>query len=634
MEKLEGKTIDVVKDNVEKLQELFPEVFTEQKIDFEKLKIALGDRVQSEKERYEFTWNGKTEAIQMAQKQSTGTLRPCKEESVEWDTTQNLYIEGDNLEVLRLLQNSYRDKVKMIYIDPPYNTGKDFVYKDNFHNNIKNYTEMMEESYKSNAETNGRYHTDWLNMIYPRLKLAKSLLKDDGVIFVSIDDSEQSNLKKIMDEIFGEANFIASVTRNTNSAKNQAIFFSVSHDYCLVYAKNIGSLNVKYAENKWAVAKNNVNDYLRKIEELRNMNLSHDEITEELKQITKYPRFTDFVNYWYMDDKGVYQKDNLGGVKNGNMVTIMNPLTLMEDPIPPGGFRYSAEKLQQLIEEDRIHFHTDGSLPRLKRYLTDNLEQRPKSIMSDDQRPDYSLLKEFNTPFDNPKQLSFIKRLLSIFENDEIYLDFFSGSATTAHAVMDLNAADGGSRKFIMVQIPETTDEKSDAYKAGYTNICEIGKERIRRAGLKVKEENKDKDGLDNLDIGFKVFKLDETNLKTWDEDAENIENNLLFFEGAVKEGRTQEDVLYEILLKYGIPLTVPMEEEKVGDITSFSVGFGYLVICLDKNLTTKNIEELVLHYPECKRMVFLDDGFASDEAKINAEQLLKRSGVDDIRVI
>lgn len=634
MKKLEGKTLDVVKDNVEKLQELFPEVFTEQKIDFEKLKLALGDRVQSEKERYEFTWNGKTEAIQMAQKQSTGTLRPSKEESVEWDTTQNLYIEGDNLEVLRLLQNSYRDKVKMIYIDPPYNTGKDFVYKDNFHNNIKNYTEMMDENYRSNAETNGRYHTDWLNMIYPRLKLAKSLLKDDGVIFVSIDDSEQSNLKKIMDEIFGEANFIASVTRNTNSAKNQAIFFSVSHDYCLVYAKNIGSLNVKYAENKWAVAKNNVNDYLRKIEELRNMKLSHDEITEELKQITKYPRFTDFVNYWYMDDKGVYQKDNLGGVKNGNMVTIMNPLTLKEDPIPPGGFRYSAEKLQQLIAEDRIHFHIDGSLPRLKRYLTDNLEQRPKSIMSDDQRPDYSLLKEFNTPFDNPKQLSFIKRLLSIFENDEIYLDFFSGSATTAHAVMNLNAADGGSRKFIMVQIPETTDEKSDAYKAGYKNICEIGKERIRRAGLKVKEENKEKVELDNLDIGFKVFKLDETNLKMWDEDAEDVENNLLFFEGAVKEGRTHEDVLYEILLKYGIPLTVPIEEEKVGDITAFSVDFGYLVICLDKNLTTKNIEELVLHYPECKRMVFLDDGFASDEAKINAEQLLKRNGVDDIRVI
>lgn len=632
MQKLEGKTFNVVQDNIEKIKELFPEVLTENKIDIDKLRIALGEHVEKEKERYEFTWNGKTEALQLAQKQTTGTLRPYIEDSVNWDTTQNLYIEGDNLEVLRILQNSYRNKVKVIYIDPPYNTGKDFVYKDNFYDNVKNYKEQMEETMKSNPDTNGRFHTDWLNMIYPRLKIARNMLKEDGVIFVSIDDSEQGNLKKVLDEIFGETNFIASITRNTNSSKNQATFVSVSHDYCLIYAKDINILNEKHAENKWAVPKNNINEYKRKIEELKGMNLSYEEITEELKQLTKYPRFTDFVNYWYVDDRGVYRKDNLGGVKNGNMTPIFNPLTKTKDPVPPGGYRYNTSKLNELIEDNRIHFHTDGSLPTVKRYLDENMSQRPKSIMSDDQRPDYSLLKEFNTPFDNPKQLAFIKRILSIFEKNDIFMDFFSGSATTAHAVMELNAEDNGKRRFIMVQLPELTDESSEAFKLGYKNICDIGKERIRRAGLKVIEENKDKEGIKNIDIGFKVFKLDETNLKVWDEETLDVEQMTIDMIDPIKEGRTQEDVVFEILLKYGIDLTIPIETTKIDGKTLFSIGMGFLLICLERDLTLEHIEEMAKQQPA--RIVFYDEGFKDDTVRTNAQQILKRYGVEDIRVI
>ncbi|MGG3267056.1 site-specific DNA-methyltransferase, partial [Geobacillus stearothermophilus] len=279
MEKLDGKSMDIVKANIEALKQLFPDVVTEGKIDFEKLKLILGEEIEARNEKYEFTWHGKTQAMKLAQTPSTGTLRPDKASSKNWDTTENLYIEGDNLEVLKLLQKSYFGKIKMIYIDPPYNTGKDFVYKDDFRDNIKNYKEITQQTTKANTETSGRYHTDWLNMMYPRLKLARNLLTDDGVIFISIDDTEVANLRKILDEIFGENNFIASITRNTNSSKNQSLFVSVSHDYCLIYARDISVLSTKHAENKWSVPKNNIEEYKRKIEELKNLGLSNEQIT-------------------------------------------------------------------------------------------------------------------------------------------------------------------------------------------------------------------------------------------------------------------------------------------------------------------------------------------------------------------
>ncbi|RDE34603.1 site-specific DNA-methyltransferase [Parageobacillus thermoglucosidasius] len=632
MEKLDGKSMDIVKANIEVLKQLFPEVVTEGKIDFEKLKLILGEEIETRNEKYEFTWHGKTQAMKLAQTPSTGTLRPDKASSKNWDTTENLYIEGDNLEVLKLLQKSYFGKIKMIYIDPPYNTGKDFVYKDDFRDNIKNYKEITQQTTKANTETSGRYHTDWLNMMYPRLKLARNLLTDDGVIFISIDDTEVANLRKILDEIFGENNFIASITRNTNSSKNQSLFVSVSHDYCLIYARDISVLSTKHAENKWSVPKNNIEEYKRKIEELKNLGLSNEQITEELKQLTKYPRFIDFVNYWYVDERGVYRKGDLGGVKNGNMTPIINPLTGKEDPVPPGGFRYSPEKLNELIKENRIHFHTDGSLPTIKRYLDENLTQRPKSIMSDDQRPDNALLKEFNTPFDNPKQLAFMKRILSVGDKDSIILDFFSGSATTAHAVMQLNAEDGGNRKFIMVQLPEKTDEKSEAYKAGYKNICEIGKERIRRAGEKIVQET----GKTDLDIGFKVFKLDSSNVKTWDPDFDNLEQTLFDLQDNIKEDRTKEDLLYEILLKIGLPLTIPIEEIDYNGKTIYNVAYGSVLVCLEDDIDLDIVQEMLKYQSEHMppKVIFKESGFISDAVKTNAIQTLKKHGITDVRSV
>lgn len=632
MERLNGQSLNIMKENIERMKELFPEVVTEGKINFEKLKVILGEEIESRDEYYEFTWHGKMNALRLSQTPSTGTLRPDKKSSKHWDKTENLYIEGDNLEVLKLLQKAYFGKIKMIYIDPPYNTGRDFVYKDDFRDNIQNYKLITNQMAKAHTETSGRFHTDWLNMMYPRLKLARNLLSEDGVIFISIDDTEVSNLRKICDEIFGEQNFIASITRNTNSSKNQALFVSVSHDYCVIYARDITTLSEKHSENKWAVPKNNVKEYKRKIEELKKLGLSNEEITEELKQLTKYPRFVDFVNYWYVDERGVYRKDNLGGVRNGNMEPIINPLTGKADPVPPGGFRYTPEKMQELIADRRIHFHEDGSLPTLKRYLDENLTQRPKSIMSDDQRPDYSLLKEFNTPFDNPKQLAFMKRILSVGDRDSIILDFFSGSATTAHAVMELNAEDGGTRKFIMVQLPELTEENSEAYKAGYKNICEIGKERIRRAGEKIINET----GKTDIDIGFKVFKLDSSNVKQWDPDTETLEVTLLDLQENIKRDRTNEDLLYEILLKIGVPLTAPIEIFEFEEKVIYKVERGGVLLCLDNHIDMRIVKEIVKHKgdtSECQ-VIFKEAGFHNDSDKTNAIQILKNHHISHVKFI
>ena len=434
---------DMIEFNINELEKILPEVITEEmdetgrikkSIDFDKFKACFSkDIVKDGKERYEFTWPGKKKAMAEVNKSVNKTLRPVVDDSKGWDETQNLYIEGDNLEVLKLLQESYLGKVKMIYIDPPYNTGNDFVYDDDYDKDREEYKREIDDydnygnRLRKNPESNGRFHSDWCSLIFPRLKLAKNLLKDDGVIFISIDDNEQENLKKICDEIFGASEFIATIVRNTNSSKNQSKFISVSHEYCHVYSKDKISLTESMGDSKWEVLKNNIKEYENKVKFLKNKNLSKEEITEELKELTKYPRFIDFTNYWYFDEKGLYQKDNLGGIKNGNKTPIINPLTNQEDPIPPSGFRYSNEKLQELIKDNRIHFHADGSLPRIKRYLSENRSQRPKSIMSDDQRPDNNLMSEFNTPFDNPKQLKFMKRLVSIFDKDSLILDFFSG---------------------------------------------------------------------------------------------------------------------------------------------------------------------------------------------------------------
>ncbi|GAA7587713.1 site-specific DNA-methyltransferase [Helicobacter pylori] len=514
----------------------FPQTIKDGQVSLSAIKMLLGfNESMNDKAGYELTWTGKGLANALYSEPCQKQLKLQEIFTPQTSASKhpnNAIIIGDNLDALKLLKSAYSEKIKMIYIDPPYNTtNENFIYPDNFRQDYQkilrevglmeideNGKEIESESLKFFKNTQGSgTHSGWLSFMLPRLKLACDLLKEDGVIFISIDDNECANLKILCDEIFGEDNFVAEIVRNTNSSKNQSLFISVSHEYCLIYAKNISFLSKKHENNKWQVSKNNVKEYYSRVKTLQNKDLSSDEITEELKELTKYPRFMDFTNYWYFDEKGLYRKDNLGGVKNGNKFKIINPLTNQEDPIPPGGFRYSKEKLQELIKDNRIHFHTDGSLPTLKRYLDENHTQRPKSIMSDDQRPDYALLQElFNgiMVFDNPKQMAFMQRIIGIAtEKGDIILDFFAGSGTTAHAVMELNAEDRGNREFILVQIDEEIKEDKSAYdfcknvlKSAKPIISDITIERVKRAAQKIIKSSKDS----GLDLGFKVYTLQD----------------------------------------------------------------------------------------------------------------------------
>lgn len=610
MQKLEGKTFNVVQKNVEKLKELFPEVMTEGKIDIDKLRIVLGENVEKDKERYEFTWNGKTQSIELAQKQTTGTLLPCKKESLNWETTQNLYLEGDNLEVLRILQSAYRNKIQIIYIDPPYNTGKDFVYKDDFHDNLNNYKIKSNENMKSNPETNGRYHTDWLNMMYPRLKIAKSLLKEDGFIAVSISDEELHNLRKLLDEIFGENNFRNDilVRRYDKNINNQFVDKGLK-------SLNVGSEHILIYSNSESASLNAV---FRKSNEERSSN--------------GY-----WKGFWNDADRPTMRYDILG----------FTPTS--------GQWKWRKELAEQAVKNYIEYLNNFSNKYTLEEYW-ENTGKKLKFIRRREHltgknmgvehwvAPSEGILRSSNwndllvsesisnleIPFDSPKSTEVIKELLKMLSDDNAtVLDFFSGSSSTAHAVLKLNAEEQAARKFIMVQLQEPTDEKSDAYKAGYKNICEIGKERIRKAGEKIKTQHA---LTDELDTGFKVFKLDETNLKIWDEESLNLEKDLLDLIDPVKENRTQEDVVYEILLKYGIELTVPIEEKIIAGKNVYLVGMGYLLICLEQNLELDEIEEFAKLSPA--RIVFYDEGFKDDTVRTNAQQILKRYGVHDIRVI
>ena len=611
MEELCGKSMDLMEENLNSLKQLFPEVFTEGKIDFEKLRLVLGDEVDDNEERYEFTWHGKKNAIRIAQTPSTGTLIPDKEGSKNWDDTDNLYIEGDNLEVLKLMQKSYFGKVKIIYIDPPYNTGKDFVYHDDFRNNIANYKDVTNQNTKANPETNGRYHTDWLNMMYPRLKLARNLLKEDGIIFISIDDNEVENLQKIADEIFGENNFITFIVwQCLDTVKNDAKYFSNNHEYILCYGKDIEKINIQG-------------------------------IKKGEKQRAYYKNYDN-------DPRGDYLLTPLHA-KSGNKNSIYT-YTFSNGQIwsPPKGTypRFSKETLRKLDEEHRIYLDRDGKrVPQKKTYLKDVGERMPPVTFWECSK--FGSTRQSNLElssimgkgiFQNPKPIKTISTLIDLIKLDteEIILDFFSGSSTTANAILKLNSEDDIKRKFIMVQLPELTDEKSEAYKAGYKNICEIGKERIRRAGDKIVSENKDKEGIENLDIGFKVFKLDSSNLKSWDSSMDNLEQNLLDMESNLKQDRTNEDLLYEILLKSGIELTAKIEEIKVGYNTLYNIGQGALLACLDDKITQDVIDEIPKHKSPFMdtKVIFKEAGFMSDAAKINAVQNLKQFKIEDVRSV
>jgi adenine-specific DNA-methyltransferase len=611
-------------EQLEKLKELFPQAVVDGKVDFVSLKALLGEQVEEANEKYQFTWNGKQNAIANAQKPSLGTLREDKASSKNFDSTENLYIEGDNLEVLKLLQKTYQGKIKMIYIDPPYNTGNDFVYKDDFKDNVKNYLELTNQKNKSNAETSGRYHTDWLNMMYPRLMLARNLLTDDGVIFISIDDNEQANLKKMCDEIFGEGNFVETFSWiKTETPPNLSKLTKKALEYILCYRKS-NLMNRLFGLSKISSSNNGL------------MNQSNP------VSILVFP--SNVVDTTISDSvikRGIY------GTKN-YLIELIEDTEIKEGifikPVKlKGKFKWSQENLnKEILLGTKISIKTKVLSPSYDRIEYE--PERPWNIIDKDfgvgtYENGSSELDQLlgNNIFPYPKPSSLIYYLSNTVNDKKqlqhlIVLDFFSGSGTTAHAVMKLNAEDGGKRKFIMVQFPEKTEEDSEAYKAGYKNICEIGKERIRRAGEKVKQEMLEKDSsadVSKLDIGFKVFKLDSTNIKPWD-GTQDIQQSLLEASGnVVKVDRTDLDVVHELMLMYGV-FNEEIEENKINGKTLYSIGNNFLVVCLFKSITKQDIEAIIKLKP--KNVIFNDAGFENDNVKINAELTLKNHGVEDIK--
>ena len=622
MEKLKMQSLDVTISNIEKMARLFPQCVTECKdkdgktvpgIDFEKLRDELSaDVIDDGEERYQFTWPDKKAHAHLANTPTNKTLRPCREESVDFDNTQNLYIEGDNLDVLKVLRETYLGKVKMIYIDPPYNTGNDFVYNDDFSQSLDDYQEnsgqVDEEGNRlvQNTESNGRFHTDWLNMIYPRLKVAKDLLTEDGVIFISIDDNEQANLKKVCDEVFGQQNFISQIIWERAFAPiNLKKHFSVSHDYILCYSRNKDK-TICYGLKR----------------------------TEE-----SLARYSNPDN----DPRGVWQSDNstVGPAIAEKVYELKLPSG--RTILPPNGrcWLYTKSRFQEMINDNRIWFGLEGdSVPRVKRFLSEVKQGlTPMSIWkytevdhSQDAAQKLKALFDGKDLFDYPKSVGLIKRCIELYsQTTDIILDFFSGSATTAHAVMQLNAEDGGNRKFIMVQLPEKTNEKSEAYKAGYINICEIGKERIRRAGKKIKEENADKAGIDKLDIGFRVLKLDSSNMQdVYYTPKEFTEQDL--FADNVKPDRTAEDLLFQVMLDLGVELSATIEQRTMDGKQVFFVNDNYLVACFDTDLTEDTIKEIAKLKPYY--FVMRDSSLASDNVADNFDQLFETYSKDTIRRI
>ena len=633
--KLDGQSKDVVSENISKIKEIFPGVIADGKIDFEMLKSILGEDIDDSREKYSFTWPGKTQAIKESQKQSTGTLRPCIAESKNWDTTQNLYIEGDNLEVLKLLQKGYYNKVKMIYIDPPYNTGKDFIYSDNYQDNLENYLKLSGQSKNdgkdnhkrikltNNPETEGRFHTKWLNMIYPRLKLARNLLKEDGVIFISIDDNEVENLRKICDEIFGSENRLdrgAIIWPNKGSTKgfNKIV---KNHEYILAYSKNAELVESKYGENN--PEKMDIIDERLQIKRSKKNPVASVKFPKGLKiEGVSDIEFDEYIG------NGTNRIDIIGGP----LKFIDGILT--EDVVLEASFPYKNQMIDffsKMGTDEKTYdykgqewkevYFTKTGVPYFRKYRKFKIIS---SVLEDISNSGFKDVKELGLEsyFDNPKPVNLVQTLITYFcGKNDIVLDFFSGSATTAHAVFK-----GNYNKFILIQIPEKIDEESSAYNDGYYNIFELGKERIDKAGDKIVNETGD----DKLDIGFKVFKLDSSNLEKWDPDYNNLQQSLTI--DNIKDDRTNEDLIYEIMLKYGIDLTLPIEQKD----NIYSIGFGALVICLDNNIT-KEITNEILNFTKdasTSRVVFKDSGFASDADKTNIKEILKTNNIDEFITI
>lgn len=619
MNKLKMQTVNKADENFKKLSEMFPNAVTEtidengevvRAIDKDVLMQEINTKVvDGNEERYQFTWPDKKKSVLLADAPINKTLRPCREESVDFDNTENLYIEGDNLEVLKLLQETYLGKIKMIYIDPPYNTGNDFVYEDDFAQSTDEYLENSGQFDEDgnrlvkNLDSNGRFHTDWLNMVYPRLKKARDLLLDDGVIFISIDDNEVENLKKCCDEVFGNQNFIAQlIWERAFSPKNDARFVSNSHDYVIAYAKNI---------NEFIIGR------LPRTEEANS-------------------RYKNLDN----DPRGPWMSSDIS-VKTYNAACDY-PITTPSGRViePPAGrcWRLSKNAFLERLQDNRIWFGPDGNgVPRIKRFLSDLKHDgmAPTSIMffkdvGHSQEGAQEVSKMLNGGFfSGPKPVRFMRRLLILanLKNNDIVLDFFSGSATTAHAVMQFNAEDNGNRKFIMVQLPEETDEKSEVYKAGYKNICEIGKERIRRAAKKIAEENPDV----KFDGGFRVLKCDSSNMKDVYYNPSEYEPSLFNkLEDNIKADRTPEDLLFQVMLDLGVLLSGKIEETTIAGKKVFNVEENYLIACFDDNVTEDVITEIAKQKPYY--FVMRDSSMANDCVATNFEQIFATYSPDTVR--
>ncbi len=622
MDKLKMHSMNKVDANVAQIAALFPNCVTERinedgklekVVDFDMLKQELSSFVvESNDERYQFTWPDKKKAILAANAPINRTLRPCREESVDFDTTENLYIEGDNLEVLKLLQETYLGKIKMIYIDPPYNTGNDFVYNDDFSESIDEYLansgQFDSEGNRlvQNAESNGRFHTDWLNMIYPRIKLAKDLLSDDGVIFISMDENEIENLKKVCNEIFGEQNYVQEIIWHKKfSPQNDAKYFSLNHESILCYAKNKPNFN-------------------------RNLLPATEEMTKRYKNPDNDPR-----GPWTSGDC------TIGRVTEKDYYPITTPSGREVYPSNGNVWRFSRDTFKRLIDDNRIWFGENGdNMPRVKRFLSEtNNGIVPISIWGFDevghtQSASQELKKLFDDKqyFDYPKPVGLIKKAILIStDKDSIVLDFFSGSATTAQSTMQLNAEDGGNRRFILVQLPEITESKTDAFKDGYTNLCDIGKERIRRAGAKIKEESPMT--TQGLDTGFRVLKCDTSNMKEVYYNPAELEISLLTdLTDNIKEDRTAEDLLFQVMLDLGIMLSAKIEQTTLNGKTVFNVNGNHLVACFDKDITDETIKAIAKQEPYY--FVMRDDGFANDSVATNFEQIFATYSPDTVRKV
>lgn len=650
----ETQSADIVADNLAQLQALFPEAFSEGKVQFEVLKQLLGGAVDESDEKYGLNWHGKRRARQIALTTSTGTLRPRPDESVDWETTQNLMIEGDNLEVLKLLQKSYAGRVKLIYIDPPYNTGKDFVYPDNFRDNITNYLELTGQTeggqrLSANTESSGRFHTDWLNMLYPRLRLARSLLHPDGAIFISIGEAEVANLRKLCDEIFGEECFVATFVWD-GGRKNDSKKVSLNHEYILAYSKVATNEAIEADQTLWRERKEGIDSIYAAYEQgKRKYGTDWDKVSKHIQEwyrsLPENDPARDHEHYRFADEAGVYFASDLSGPddgrKNRPRYSVLHPVTKKPVPIPSRGWRWEEPRMVAEVAANRVHFGADEtSIPNGKVYLKENEWQAPSSVFYKDRRAASGALKKLmgDKVFDFPKDATVLARFVKMLcrEND-IVLDFFAGSGSTGEAVMRVSAEQNTPLRFVLVQLPEPLEEDGRAWKLGMRTIFDIARERVKKVGQSLHDESPMFSG----DVGFRVFALDKSNIRAWNPDGEDLAQSLLDHHEHILPERTEADITYELLLKLGLDLCVPMESKEIAGKTVEAVGGGVLMLCLAEKIAAKEVENLAAGIVAWHKalapagdstVVFRDSAFADDVAKTNMAAILAQNCLENVR--